>query len=103
MRIEIGYLGKYLKSCLGRSRFGVRVCNDKIVRPGFHHEILLCIKVGEAGCYHDIVRLKAIDLLEHRDCFERELLFAVMLGNASKTGNGGSVAADPHVKIAKDI
>ena len=60
-------------------------------------EILLSIKIGEVGRDFRIARLQAIDLLEHRDRFESKILLAVMLSDASETGDRGRLIADPDV------
>ena len=82
--IKIRDLRKYLESSLGSSGFRMRVCYRKVMGARFDDEILLRIEIGEAVCYFNIVRTQTIDLLEHRDRLEREVLFPIMITDAPK-------------------
>src|SRR6266481_8789259 len=61
------------------------------------------VKVGELMGYERIARLKPIDLLVHRDCFERELLFGIVLSNAPKAGNGLVCLFRAHAEVAEHV
>src|SRR5436190_13734998 len=81
----------------------MRICDDQVMLTRFDNQFLLCVEVGETGGDFNIVRLQAIDLPEHRDGFEREILRPIMFGDAPKTRYRSTVIANANMKIAKDI
>ena len=95
--IEIGYFSQHFQTLLRRAGFAVRVCYEEIMRARFDHQILTRVQVGEVGRNFGIVWLQTIDLLVHRDRLQDEILFAIVLGDVTETGNRCRLITDARI------
>ena len=81
----------------------MRIRNRQVMCASINDEILLRIQVREVCSNLQIIRLQAIDLLEHRDRFQRKILFAVMVGDAAKARYGLLTTTHTNIQIAQDV
>src|ERR1043166_7431817 len=77
--------------------------DHQIMRTRFDNQLLLGIEVGQTSGDFNIIRLQAIDLLEHRNRLEREFLVTIMFCDTPKTCYGSTMIANANLKIAQDV